>query len=110
MRKQKLSMRDKMALKTVEWLRERTIKSAKQNMKNIYLKNEEFIHEINEKAADLIELEEEKNHPAIVSCICSGIISGFEKEKEAMLIVEMIKETLKNYYKNLEEENDTEEE
>lgn len=95
----KLSLRQKMAIKGIKWAEKIAVRKASIGIEKLHEQNKNFIDDIREKVADLIELNEEKNSGQIACMICSEIIAGFETQKEQNLVMEMIKKTLEEYNK-----------
>lgn len=100
MKRNKPSLRQKMALKAVDWSKKIAVKKSEKEMIKISDKYRSFINEIQEKCADIIELEPENKQSSIVTTICANIIQGFDTKKEMDLVIDMIQNAINEYWKN----------
>lgn len=96
----KISLRQKMAIAGTKQLQKVAVKKGYNNMIKISDKYRPFIDEIQEKCADIIEMEpNDKQQANIVATVCANIIQGFDTKKEMDLVVEMIQTAINEYWK-----------
>lgn len=96
---EKLSLRQKIAIASVKTLQKITMNHSQKQMQKIAQKHEQFIKEIQDKCADIVELEDEKQQPLIIAVVCTSIIQGFDTKKEMDFVTEMIKTAIEEYWK-----------
>lgn len=99
----KLSIRQKMAIFSVKQMQKVMVRKGYRNMVKISDKYRAFIDEIQEKCADIIELEhDDKQQINIVATVCANIIQGFDNKEEMNLVIEMIQHAVNEYW-NMED-------
>ena len=71
----------------------------RKETKLISERHREFIDDIQNKCADIIELEPEEKQGSIVATVCANIIQGFDTQEEMNLVIEMIQNAINEYWK-----------
>lgn len=99
MERNKPSLRQRMALTSVKGLQKVAVKKGYKNMEKIGTKHRAFIDEIQNKCANIIELEPENQQASIVATVCANIIQGFDTKKEMNIVIEMIQTAVDEYWK-----------
>lgn len=94
-----LTINQRMAIKGVKWAEKIAVKRAKKDMVNMSEKHREFIDELQEKCADLMELVPVEKQGIMCATICSNLIQGFDTKKEMDMVIKMIQSAVDEYWK-----------
>jgi len=98
----RLSLRQRMGIASVKILQDLAIQKARLSIRDLETRYKLQIQEILRQIEGVMSIEEEKNHPALASIICSYIIGAFDTEKEVEMCLEMTRQTVEEYVKNFD--------
>lgn len=99
MKGKELTIKQKIGVKALEISKKVAVRRAYKKMVKMSEKYRPLIDELQQKCADIIELEPEEQHAPMVATLCANIIQGFDTKEDMMMVLDMVRVTIEEYWK-----------